>query len=101
MLFSIFIVPDYDAVKRLGIEDPLKFIKQRYKSHDLLMLDSCCFGPGVISEVEGCVQEEVQRMEKWVDIMVGNKAFILHTVYIWLELMFFVLSAIVAYSLFK
>ena len=57
-------------------------------------------GPGVISEVEGCVQEEVQRMEKWVDIMVGNKAFILHTV-LWLELMFFVLSAIVTYSLFK
>ena len=39
-------------------------------------------------------------MEKWVDIMVRDKAFILHTV-LWLELMFFVLSAIVAYSLFK
>ena len=36
-------------------------------------------GPGVISEVEGCVQEEVQRMEKRVDIMVGDKALIVHS----------------------
>ena len=66
-----FFIVEYDAIGRLGITDPHKYIKQRYKSHDLLMLDSCCLATRVISEVDGCVQEEVRRTEKWVDILVS------------------------------
>lgn len=69
-----FITVEYDAVSRLGVNDPTKFIKQRYKSHDLVMLSSCCLATSVINEVEGCVQEEVRRAEKWVDILVRGVA---------------------------
>ncbi len=35
------------------------------------MLNSCCLATRVINEVDGCVQEEVRRTEKWVDILVN------------------------------
>ena len=69
--YPVFVGTEYDAMRRLGINDPVKFVKQRYKSHDLLMLNSCCLATSVCSEVDGCVQEEVLRTEKWVDILVS------------------------------
>ncbi len=69
LFLSVYL--EYDAVGRLGISDPHKYIKQRFKSHDLLMLNSCCLATRVINEVDGCVQEEVRRTEKWVDILVN------------------------------
>ena len=63
---------EYDALSRLGIDNPLVYIRQRYKEKkDLYILESCVLGPSVLGEVTGSVEDTVKVLYKWVDVMVS------------------------------
>lgn len=75
---------EYDALSRLGIEDPRGYIMQRYSasgssSDELIQLSTCCVGKAVISRVEGAL-EEVLGSGHWLDAMVISFIFT-HTLY--------------------
>ena len=65
---------EYDALSRLGIEDPRGYIGSRYgnrtDSEAVLQLVSCCVGSSVCTEVEGVI-EEVQASGGWADVLVS------------------------------
>jgi len=48
---------EYDAVGRLGIQDPKQFILKKYPEAGLVFLDSCCLGPGLVSQLEVSLEE--------------------------------------------
>ncbi len=66
-----FRLAEYDALARLGIDDPQAYVNSRYgDSKDVVQLQSCCVGQSVLTEVEGAV-EEMQSTQGWVDILVS------------------------------
>lgn len=66
------ITTEYDALSRMGIDDPKGYIEKRYAcSGKVTPLVTCAVGEVVITEVEAAV-EEAQSSGSWVDIMVGN-----------------------------
>lgn len=58
---------EYDAVARLGISDPVQFIKKKYKSSDLRYLSSCCVGDGLVQQIEAAVDEALVS-SSWLDV---------------------------------
>lgn len=71
---------EYDALSRLGIEDPRGYIMQRYSTSgssndELVQLSTCCVGKAVVSRVEGAV-EELLGSGNWLDAMVRNYLYI-------------------------
>ncbi|XP_069743202.1 E3 UFM1-protein ligase 1 isoform X2 [Narcine bancroftii] len=58
---------DFDTLCRLGIPDPINFIKRRYKSSSMTMLKAVCVGQTIVDQVEASV-EEALRSGTWVDI---------------------------------
>ena len=64
---------EYDALSRLGIENPSQFISQRYNgrkdSEQLLLLSTCCVGEAVMSRVQGAL-EAILGSVHWIDCMV-------------------------------
>lgn len=61
---------EYDAIARLGIDNPQEYLSRRYGNQTkLLKLETCCVGHLVQTRVEAAL-EEVQGSNGWVDIMV-------------------------------
>lgn len=66
---------EFDALSRLGIPDPVNYIKKRYKSLQLLFLKSSCVGQEIVDQVEASVDEAISS-GTWVDIAVCSLLFI-------------------------
>ncbi len=60
---------EYDALSRLGINDPKTYIKKRLRGTPLQYLSSCCVGKIIQDRVEAEVTEAVST-GGWVDVMV-------------------------------
>ncbi|XP_006626223.2 E3 UFM1-protein ligase 1 [Lepisosteus oculatus] len=58
---------EFDALTRLGIPDPLNYIKKRYKSEKLLFLRAACVGQNIVDQVEASVEEAVSS-GTWIDV---------------------------------
>ncbi|XP_015279587.1 PREDICTED: E3 UFM1-protein ligase 1 [Gekko japonicus] len=59
---------EFDALSRLGIPDPVNYIKKRYKSLQLLFLKTSCVGQEIMDQVEASVDEAISS-GSWVDIV--------------------------------
>ncbi|XP_053143536.1 E3 UFM1-protein ligase 1 isoform X2 [Hemicordylus capensis] len=58
---------EFDALLRLGIPDPVNYIKKRYKHLQLLFLKASCVGQEIVDQVEASVDEAISS-GTWVDI---------------------------------
>lgn len=58
---------EFDALLRLGIPDPVNYIKKRFKSSKLLFLRAACVGQGLVDQVEATVEEAVNSAT-WSDV---------------------------------
>ncbi|KAG9493270.1 hypothetical protein GDO78_001265, partial [Eleutherodactylus coqui] len=58
---------EYDSLSRLGIPDPIGYIKKRYKSVSIIYLKSVCVGQSIVDQVEASVEEAVSS-GSWLDI---------------------------------
>lgn len=60
---------EYDAISRLGIDNPQEYLNRRYGNQTkLLKLETCCVGQLVTTRVEATL-EEAQSSNGWVDVM--------------------------------
>ncbi|OCT80451.1 E3 UFM1-protein ligase 1 [Xenopus laevis] len=59
---------EFDSLSRLGIPDPVGYIRKRYKSTYMLYLKSACIGQGIVDHVEASVEEAISS-GSWLDIM--------------------------------
>lgn len=58
---------EFDALTRLGIPDPVNYIKKRFKTSKLLFLKAVCVGPAIVDQVEASVEEAVNS-GSWTDL---------------------------------
>ena len=58
---------EYEAVSRLGVSEPLTFIKKKFPASGLTFLGSCCVGPGLVEQLDSCVEESLLS-GGWCDI---------------------------------
>uniref|UniRef100_A0A8C2PVU3 E3 UFM1-protein ligase 1 n=1 Tax=Cyprinus carpio TaxID=7962 RepID=A0A8C2PVU3_CYPCA len=58
---------EIEALTRLGIPDPVSYIKRRFKSSKLLFLKSACVGRAIIDQLEASVEETINSAT-WVDL---------------------------------
>ncbi|XP_051501472.1 E3 UFM1-protein ligase 1 [Myxocyprinus asiaticus] len=58
---------EFEALTRLGIPDPVSYIKKRFKSHKLLFLKSVCVGKAIVDQLEASVEEAINSAT-WVDL---------------------------------
>ncbi|XP_072264766.1 E3 UFM1-protein ligase 1 [Pyxicephalus adspersus] len=59
---------EFDSLSRLGIPDPLGYVKKRYKSAQLIFLKSVCVGQSIVDQVEASAEEAINS-GSWLDIM--------------------------------
>ncbi|XP_075453607.1 E3 UFM1-protein ligase 1 [Ascaphus truei] len=59
---------EFDSLSRLGIPDPVGYIRKRYKSVQLLYLKAACVGQGIVDQVEASVEEAISS-GAWLDVM--------------------------------
>lgn len=59
---------EYDALVRLGIQDPKTYIRKKFKGESITYLNSLCVGKNILNQVEATV-EEVLNSGMWVDVM--------------------------------
>ncbi|XP_018414311.1 PREDICTED: E3 UFM1-protein ligase 1 [Nanorana parkeri] len=59
---------EFDSLSRLGIPDPLSYVRKRYKSTQLIFLKSVCVGQSIVDQVEASVEEAIGS-GSWLDIM--------------------------------
>lgn len=64
-----FFPPEFEALTRLGIPDPINYIKKRFKSNNLLFLRSACVGRALVDQLEASVEEAVNSAT-WTDLQV-------------------------------
>ncbi|KAJ8377482.1 hypothetical protein AAFF_G00259930 [Aldrovandia affinis] len=58
---------EFDALTRLGIPDPVSYIKKRFKSSKLLFLRAVCVGHAIVDQLEASVEEAVNS-GTWTDL---------------------------------
>ncbi|XP_078068771.1 E3 UFM1-protein ligase 1 [Mustelus asterias] len=58
---------EFDTLCRLGIPDPVNYIKKRYKSAPMITLKAVCVGRTIVDQVEASVEEAI-RSGTWVDV---------------------------------
>ncbi|XP_013999743.2 E3 UFM1-protein ligase 1 isoform X1 [Salmo salar] len=58
---------EFDSLIRLGIPDPVSYIKKRLKSSKLLFLRAACVGQALVDQVEASVEEAVNSAT-WADV---------------------------------
>lgn len=58
---------EYDSLSRLGIPDPVGYIRKKYKSSSLIYLKSVCVGQSLVDQVEASVEEAISSAS-WLDI---------------------------------
>lgn len=60
---------EFDAVSRLGISDPVGYIKKKFpSSKNLMFLDSCCVGPSIVEQLESALDEALST-GGWCDVL--------------------------------
>ncbi|XP_068087285.1 E3 UFM1-protein ligase 1 [Hyperolius riggenbachi] len=59
---------EFDSLSRLGIPDPVGYVRKRYKSTQLIYLKSLCVGQSIVDQVEASAEEAVSS-GSWLDIM--------------------------------
>uniref|UniRef100_A0A1B6D5T8 E3 UFM1-protein ligase 1 homolog n=1 Tax=Clastoptera arizonana TaxID=38151 RepID=A0A1B6D5T8_9HEMI len=59
---------EYDALSRLGIQDPQTFVKRHFVKEKLLLLPTCAVGKQLLDQIEGSVEEAIVS-SSWVDIL--------------------------------
>ncbi|XP_077343348.1 E3 UFM1-protein ligase 1 [Lithobates pipiens] len=59
---------EFDSLSRLGIPDPLGYVRKRYKSTQLIFLKSVCVGQSIVDQVEASAEEAISS-GSWLDIM--------------------------------
>jgi len=62
---------EYDAVARLGINDPRSYLKTRLASQKVLFLQTVCVGRGLVEQMLGHVEETLDSNE-WSDVTVSE-----------------------------
>lgn len=67
---------EYDALRRLGIEDPKGYITRRYCATStgsvvVVQLASCAIGETVLTELEGAVDDIHSSEIGWIDVLVS------------------------------
>lgn len=65
-----FFSAEFEALTRLGISDPVGYIKKNFKSNKLLFLKSACVGKTIVDQIEASVEEAINSAT-WVDIQVN------------------------------
>ncbi len=69
---------EYDALRRLGIDDPQGYVTRRYcapaKESEVLQLATCAVGETVLRELEGAVEDIHNSEVEWIDVLVGYLA---------------------------
>ena len=68
--FRLCVLPEYDALSRLGISDAKTYIQKRLKGESLQYLSTCCVGRAIQENVEAEV-EEALASGGWVDVLVS------------------------------
>lgn len=76
MLFSCKTLStvEYDALRRLGIDDPKGYIARRYCTPEqsaVVQLESCAIGETVLKELEGAVDDIHNSDIGWIDVLVS------------------------------
>ncbi|XP_075058903.1 E3 UFM1-protein ligase 1 [Mixophyes fleayi] len=59
---------EFESLSRLGIPDPIGYIRKRYKSANLLYLKSVCVGQSIVDQVEASAEEAISS-RSWLDIV--------------------------------
>ncbi|XP_062605346.1 E3 UFM1-protein ligase 1-like isoform X2 [Saccostrea cucullata] len=59
---------EYDTLVRLGISDPVTFIKKRFKSEPIIYLKRVCVGSGLMDQIESSMEEAVTT-DGYSDVM--------------------------------
>lgn len=67
--FSITLL-EYDALVRLGIQDPKTYIRKKFKDECVTHLNSVCVGKNILNQIEATI-EETLNSGGWVDILVS------------------------------
>lgn len=60
---------EFESLSRLGIPDPLNYIKKRFKDRKLLFLQSVCVDVAILDQLEASVEEAINS-ETWIDLQV-------------------------------
>ncbi|XP_077076345.1 E3 UFM1-protein ligase 1 isoform X2 [Siphateles boraxobius] len=58
---------EFEPLIRLGIPDPVNYIKKKFKSSKLLFLKSACVGRTIVDQLEASVEEAINSAS-WVDL---------------------------------
>jgi len=59
---------EYEAVARLGISEPLSFVKKKFGTNtEVLYLGSCCVGQSIVEQMEAAI-EEALTSGGWCDV---------------------------------
>ncbi|XP_056106207.1 E3 UFM1-protein ligase 1 [Rhinichthys klamathensis goyatoka] len=58
---------EFQPLTRLGIPDPVNYIKKKFKSSKLLFLKSACVGRTIVDQLEASVEEAINSAS-WVDL---------------------------------
>ena len=64
---------EYDALRRLGIDDPKGYVARRYSDSSegqVLQLATCAVGENVLRELEGAVEDIHNSDVEWMDVLV-------------------------------
>ena len=59
---------EYAAVTRLGISDPLQYIKKRFSGSNLLFLSSCCLDKELVEQLENALEEALSS-GSWLEVL--------------------------------
>lgn len=68
-------ITEYDALTRLGIQDPKSYIRKKFKDEPIAYLTTLCVGKNIMSQVEASL-DEVLNSGSWFDVMVSLSFFI-------------------------
>ncbi|XDV42350.1 hypothetical protein PO909_011028 [Leuciscus waleckii] len=58
---------EFEPLTRLGIPDPINYIKKKFKSSKLLFLKSACVGRTIVDQLEASVEEAINSAS-WADL---------------------------------
>lgn len=70
VLWRDVFITEYDALTRLGIQDPKSYIRKKFKDEPIAYLNTLCVGKNIISQVEASL-DEVLNSGSWFDVMVS------------------------------
>ncbi len=60
---------EFESVRRVGISDPVNFLKKRFSEKDVHFLSGCCLGAEALDMAESAVEEALSgSVGSWVDV---------------------------------